>query len=1638
MKVRRGIAFLIALLLCVNLLAVPIAYALDGGEPEQTEGGASPTTENTEREEASEPDGIETITVEIGEPSPTPKETDRPEATPAGEASPAASSASETPKSTDEPDPTAIPSDEANEPTPAPTEKPSENPTAEPTAAPSEKPASDPKADVENEADWTRMFPQDKLTGIWADDLLALAKSQRGYRESAKNYIEENGEKKGYTRYGAWNKTPYADWNALFVAFCLRYAGVPEEKLPTAATVEAYLAALEGKPLFVSAKNLKDCVPVPGDLVFLRTEPDGECDRMGIVSEVNRDESGAILSLTAIEGDVDGSVQTQSYRFGVKWIAGLAALPAQPTQEPVATSEPTAAPTQEPVATPEPTAAPSTTPEPTAVPMSTKPFAWKKTVGDVVVSVKAEAGAFPIGATLWAERVEAPHVDAAVDEAREGDRNVAVSYTFDIKILDAFGNELQPAEGKKVKVSFSLAEVANENLDTQVYHIEEQGSELTASALEVETAGETATVETDGFSYYTVEFTYEGKMTKIHGGDTVPLKDILNAVGLNGKIEAVVCSDPTLFSASEEGEDWLLYSHRPFDEAWMDVTLDGIVYRIQVTDSQNDIPRDPTFAKKADIATFKILPLSSTHATNFEQFDGFKSASDGVGQYYYYDGTIPYGSAKTLDGSILVVYKNKAVDSKGRNNYDVRIKYSDITIYPRTAGYDTTNPRIANRLIDGKAAFNPYGTWNGRYGITAKVEMYITWRNPVTDTGDPTPLTKGTFICTLSDINITRSDSLGDGAVVDGTSHYNFAESVELTSAGPVYFHDTTPCTGVGNPTDSSSNVPEWGLVGSRYVARNQQGLLSEIASCASAGGASASIWSSGIQSQTKLYLLPDEITYTITSSSGYYGKIEVWKTGSIGADGKNFYGGRYVPGAVDEKRTYDVPCGKAVTYKMTPEYGYILDQLKVNGTEVQPTSVVYKADGTVDYYTYTFPGTIASDDDQTIHVTWQPAITLNFEKEWDDLSNRYGLRPSAIDITLSPWPTQTTLTDAEGNASLFHQIHKCDPTKTSATHALTASDPEGEWKHTYLNLPKYEKGTYDEKTNTGTLIAYTITETVPDHYTQVLPHVITKVEAVAGQTEHVVQKDADTDNHWDFTSEPLKDLVPRVVSYKIVNRLDRGALVIEKDTIPDDAADTFEYTVTIELPGDGKVTDGSWTAMTDGSGKWTKTVTVAGDKLSEPIVLPKGTTYTVTETEKDGWRLIAAEGAAGEILAGDFYAYNIDGALYILQGGGYVDVTGAPITKLPENEKPPLASDPSFPSEVYYFDKIGARISANDSGNFLDGDGNPVKPEETPGWNVSYERQSVADGQYVVYKSTNAKASHTVIGYAVDRARFTNLKLVDLTVVKQVEGNQASRDKYFKVTVTLTIDPSKYSGNKDFKNNTVGISNEIKAELIGWIAGLNTQNAIKTPSQNAATSYTASEMARRNSRDDIPSSRYSEMSPEQRESITWTKDGDTYEWDGVEWLKNGEPVPGVPADATIGIPGQQIVFDSHGEAEVVFYLQHGDSVIFEDLPYGIEYTVTETPEDYRPRVEPIDGDDKDGEGNDDGEDIPNGFDFSEVRDSFLREDTTVTFVNTRKGAIPVGIFTGVGPAVASVGTAFGLLAVRCLPRKRKRHARRR
>lgn len=207
---------------------------------------------------------------------------------------------------------------------------------------------SDPLADVEDEETWSAKTNV-VLTGAWADDLTAVAKSQLGYQQSERNFQlddENQTTVRHYTRYGAWYGNAYGAWDVMFLSYCLNYANVPQTTVPQRAGVQALRSDLRGSEWLKAAAEVE---LVPGDIVFYNNittetvaveedapqimddsadadiallslepaaaEPQTEertvsTETVGIVSDVDADTG----TLTVISGDVDGKVAEVSLR----------------------------------------------------------------------------------------------------------------------------------------------------------------------------------------------------------------------------------------------------------------------------------------------------------------------------------------------------------------------------------------------------------------------------------------------------------------------------------------------------------------------------------------------------------------------------------------------------------------------------------------------------------------------------------------------------------------------------------------------------------------------------------------------------------------------------------------------------------------------------------------------------------------------------------------------------------------------------------------------------------------------------------------------------------------------------------------------------------------------------------------------------------------------------------------------------------------------------------------------------------------------------------------------------------------------------------------------------------------------------
>ncbi len=733
--------------------------------------------------------------------------------------------------------------------------------------------------------------------------------------------------------------------------------------------------------------------------------------------------------------------------------------------------------------------------------------------------------------------------------------------------------------------------------------------------LSVGETGEPEMVVWENESGYTVDFAYGSLTFSIEGGSSADLYEILDALGIElADVSAVTISDAGLFSASQVGDAWVISSHRAFQTVeWMRITMGGREYEITVTDAPLNNSFDQTFASGLDIATVTVDPAKLTAPNSWASLTGGSlTMSDGN---VTYSGTLTYNKENNINGTITVNYRDAAILSDGTRAV-LQLVYGNIRVYTNTQKSGTYSDTISfvRKMGSQSGKIYPciwvqstyYSSRDCRYGLKMDVAVNVVGAD-----------SSNTVIFTAHDINVSRLDNNNFKNLFGGPDQWNYSESVEYDK--PAYGHNVT--------TDASSTTG-FLQVGNRFVALSSSGgalstVQSETASTVPTDGSkTATVYTSGA-GPLELYLLPDGITHTITSSSGYYGQIELWQDGALDGSGW-LWGGRKDAGATetvvtgtnpdkttakDPTRTYDVPDGKAVTYKMTPEEGYILDELNVsaggNYTAVYAdghteTGATTYTKSPISYYTYTFPAS-AYTTDQTIHVTWKKAVQVKVIKTWDDSDNDFGLRPASLDIQLKKDGADYTGDGDNGKA------------------AVTAADG---WTYTYYNLD-----------TTG---SYTVTEDLGHaaaHYEETGNTSATKTD-----TKTVtLYADGSHYTHGGFdettpagNSYSSGTYTKETIEITITNKLKTGELKIVKDIDTATKADgSFSFTVTFNC--DETTLD--LTSLTGSATVWNPTVTTVGGTGSVTLTgIPAGISYSIAETAPPGWVLISQNGQTGTI----------------------------------------------------------------------------------------------------------------------------------------------------------------------------------------------------------------------------------------------------------------------------------------------------------------------------------------------------------------------------------------------------------------------
>lgn len=314
---------------------------------------------------------------------------------------------------------------------------------------------SDPTADVESSAQWEATLP-DSLSGTAAEDLLAVAKSQIGYKESVKNYtvLADGTTMQGYSRYGHWYGSRYGDWCAMFTAFCLHYADIPRSAMPYDANCGVWVDLLKANDQFREADGY---TPVPGDIIFFDYNNSRQADHVGIVYSVDSENN----KLTTIEGNHSHRVDTFRYNLSESDILGYGLL-AGPGSAAAATT--------------------------VSATIYTDPTCTVPAADDTVITV---SGLLPAGAQARAYAVtpESPTVNGQV-----------LLCAYDITVLDSEGQVLtQSEDGTPFTVTIRPANWPSDSGACTVYYLPDHGE---PQAMDTQSGSDAVSFTTDHFSVY--------------------------------------------------------------------------------------------------------------------------------------------------------------------------------------------------------------------------------------------------------------------------------------------------------------------------------------------------------------------------------------------------------------------------------------------------------------------------------------------------------------------------------------------------------------------------------------------------------------------------------------------------------------------------------------------------------------------------------------------------------------------------------------------------------------------------------------------------------------------------------------------------------------------------------------------------------------------------------------------------------------------------------------------------------------------------------------------------------------------------------------------------------------------------------
>lgn len=412
-----------------------------------------------------------------------------------------------------------------------------------------------------------------------------------------------------------------------------------------------------------------------------------------------------------------------------------------------------------------------TTEEKTTTAITLAAFDQTEHIENLSVHITAPEGVFPEGSYFTvrkAEEYEESAVKESIENARETKKNVYDSLIVDITVFDKYGNEIQPDTSYgKVSIVFGTYVdseiVENPEVTADVYHIEETDFGYEAEKLdsvsenydeEIIDAEELISVETEGFSYYVIEYTYETETEEYHwstNGENILLSSILEGLGiiLDDEISLVETDNEETVSITELEGDWMINMTQPEQTATLSISVGNPITQVyDIILESNNIRIDSAYPSVQFIVEWNDNTGSTEKdPSNMTDRPSWEESKENYAIYYTVnDGEYIKLTEETMESiGISQMYDIDAIVNTTDNNnqWQFNIDSSTYISLPETITIDGEQQKIKYFLMQenqesGKTNYDGYlvpeiniAGQNEKITNTVEIkyEAYLNWQD---------------------------------------------------------------------------------------------------------------------------------------------------------------------------------------------------------------------------------------------------------------------------------------------------------------------------------------------------------------------------------------------------------------------------------------------------------------------------------------------------------------------------------------------------------------------------------------------------------------------------------------------------------------------------------------------------------------------------------------------------------------------------------------------------------------------------------------------------------------------------------------------------------------------------------------------